>query len=79
MVEIFTFSAGIGGSGRQSVTRLAAFMSDFELFNIEISKNYSVSDWRDDLKYLLRKAGDDGTSMVFLFGDHQIKVEQNTY
>ncbi|XP_041348477.1 dynein heavy chain 3, axonemal-like isoform X2 [Gigantopelta aegis] len=66
---------GIGGSGRQSVTRLAAFMSDFELFNIEISKKYSVLDWREDLKHLMRRAGDDGVSMVFMFGDHQIKDE----
>ncbi|PVD24893.1 hypothetical protein C0Q70_15383 [Pomacea canaliculata] len=66
---------GIGGSGRQSTTRLAAFMSDFELFQIEITKNYTVSDWRDDLRKMMRRAGDEGVSTVFLFGDHQIKDE----
>ncbi|XP_065937642.1 dynein axonemal heavy chain 3 isoform X7 [Magallana gigas] len=66
---------GIGGSGRQSASRLAAFMSDFELFQIEITKNYTISEWRDDLRRLMRRAGDEGTSMVFLFGDHQIKDE----
>lgn len=49
-------------------------MSDFELFQIEITKNYTISEWRDDLRRLMRRAGDEGTSMVFLFGDHQIKV-----
>ncbi|XP_067685210.1 dynein axonemal heavy chain 3-like [Haliotis asinina] len=66
---------GIGGSGRQSVTRLAAFMSDFELFQIEITKNYTTVEWRDDLKRMMRRAGDEGVSTVFLFGDHQIKDE----
>lgn len=70
---------GIGGSGRQSASRLAAFMSDFELFQIEITKNYTISEWRDDLRRLMRRAGDEGTSMVFLFGDHQIKVLQQWY
>ncbi|KAK3779689.1 hypothetical protein RRG08_013644 [Elysia crispata] len=66
---------GIGGSGRQSVTRLAAFISDFELFQIEITKNYSTSEWRDDLRKMMRRAGESGVSTVFLFGDHQIKDE----
>lgn len=68
------YPAGIGGSGRQSVTRLAAFMSDFELFQIEITKNYSATEWRGDLCKMLRRAGEFGVSTVFLFGDHQIKV-----
>lgn len=68
------FILGIGGSGRQSATKLAAFMSDFELFQIEITKNYTSSEWREDLRKMMRRAGEEGTSTVFLFGDHQIKV-----
>ncbi|CAG5135432.1 unnamed protein product, partial [Candidula unifasciata] len=64
---------GIGGSGRQSLTRLAAFMSDFELFQIEITKNYSATEWRGDLCKMMRRVGELGVSTVFLFGDHQIK------
>ena len=65
---------GIGGSGRQSAARLAAFMTMYDVFTIEITKNYAVADWKEDIRRLLRKAGDEGTSTVFLFGDHQIKV-----
>ncbi|BFZ17590.1 hypothetical protein BsWGS_20629 [Bradybaena similaris] len=66
---------GIGGSGRQSAAKLATFMSDYDIFQIEITKNYSISDWRDDLKKLLLKTGAGGKQTVFLFSDNQIKDE----
>lgn len=66
---------GIGGSGRSSATKLAAFMADIELFQIEVSKKYSINDWKNDLKTLLKKTGELGTQVVFLFCDHQIKDE----
>ncbi|XP_078610604.1 dynein axonemal heavy chain 3-like isoform X1 [Branchiostoma floridae x Branchiostoma japonicum] len=66
---------GIGGSGRQSATKLATFMQDFDLFQIEITKNYTNSEWREDVKKVLLKAGSEGKQTVFLFSDNQIKSE----
>uniref|UniRef100_A0A663MC17 Dynein axonemal heavy chain 12 n=1 Tax=Athene cunicularia TaxID=194338 RepID=A0A663MC17_ATHCN len=66
---------GMGGSGRQSLTRLAAFMAKMCVFQPEISKTYGTTEWREDMKSLLKNAGVKGLKTVFIITDAQIKEE----
>ncbi|KAL0488326.1 dynein heavy chain [Acrasis kona] len=63
---------GVGGCGKQSLTRLAAFIAGFSTFEICLKKGYKLSDFRTDLQNLMRKAGVEGAPVLFLFSDSQI-------
>jgi len=65
---------GLGGSGRQSDARLASYISDCQVRQVEISKQYGVSEWREDLQQLLMQAGGKNVKSVFLFTDGQMKL-----
>uniref|UniRef100_H3BAL0 Dynein axonemal heavy chain 10 n=1 Tax=Latimeria chalumnae TaxID=7897 RepID=H3BAL0_LATCH len=66
---------GVGGSGKQSLTRLAAFTAGCEVFEIILSRGYNENNFREDLKMLYTKLGIENQKMVFLFTDAHVAEE----
>jgi len=66
---------GEGGSGRHSLTRLAAFICNYKPFQIKITKNYENKQFREDLKKFCEEVGTRRTPGVFIFSDNEIIQE----
>ena len=49
--------------------------AEYDCFQIELSKNYGVAEWKEDLKKVMLAAGLNNTQTVFLFSDTQIKSD----
>lgn len=67
---------GVGGSGKQSLARLAAFISGLEVTQIQLKKGYGVGDLKNELSGLYLKAGLKNVGIMFLMTDAQIPNEQ---
>ena len=67
---------GVGGSGKQSLSRLAAFIGGLTVRQIAISSTYGLNDFKGDLQGMYTAAGMRGDPTMFLFTDGQITDER---
>ncbi|XP_021113900.1 dynein heavy chain 6, axonemal [Heterocephalus glaber] len=67
---------GVGGTGKQSLTRLAAHICGYKCLQIELTRGYNYDTFHEDLRKLYKMAGIEDRNMVFLFTDTQIVVEE---
>lgn len=49
------------------------YRAEYECFQIELSKNYGMTEWREDVKKVLLKAGLHSLPITFLFSDTQVQ------
>lgn len=66
---------GVGGSGKQSLSRLSAFMSSLDVFQIQLRKGYTLNDLKANLATLYFRAGLKSVGSVFLMTDGQVPEE----
>ncbi|PNH08033.1 Dynein-1-alpha heavy chain, flagellar inner arm I1 complex [Tetrabaena socialis] len=66
---------GVGGSGKQSLSRLAAFTSGCAVFEITLTRGYDEAAFREDLKRLYGMLGSENKRVMFLFTDAHVADE----
>lgn len=67
---------GVGGSGKQSLARLSAFISSLEPFQVQLTSAYGIADLKADLASLYLKAGLKNIGIMFLMTDSQVSNER---
>ncbi|XP_066905836.1 dynein axonemal heavy chain 6 isoform X2 [Halyomorpha halys] len=67
---------GVGGMGKQSLTKLGSHLNLCNCFQIELTRTYDYNSFHEDLRKLYYNAGALNQDMVFLFTDTQIVVEE---
>ena len=72
------FLVGVGGSGRHSLTRLSAFISQMNVFQLSLTKGFNLKAFREFLKAMYEMAaykGRDKLKTVFIFSDNDVVQE----
>ena len=64
---------GVGGCGKQSLTKLASHICHCDYFQIQVTKDYKLLSFRDDIKRLFLSTGGPASKpSLFLISDTQI-------
>lgn len=67
---------GVGGFGKQSLTRLAAYINSLELYQTTVRKGFTIADFRVELAALYMKAGLKNINCCYLMTDAQVADEK---
>ena len=63
---------GVSGSGKTTLSRFVAWMNGLKVFQIKVHGKYSASDFDDDLRDVLRRAGCKGEKVCFIMDESNV-------
>ena len=63
---------GVGGSGKQSLAKLSAFILGYDVIRIVVTTSYNMNDLKADIQMMFTKAGVTGNQLLFILTDGQI-------
>jgi dynein heavy chain len=67
---------GVGGSGKQSLSRIAGHVCGYSTVQISVSQQYNMNDFKTDLQNMYSKAGVKQEGVLFILSDAQINNER---
>jgi dynein heavy chain len=60
---------GVGGSGKQSLAKLSAFILGYDVVRIMVTTQYKMIDLKTDIQSFYQKAGVTGSQLLFIITD----------
>ena len=63
---------GESGAGKTVLTRFVAWMNEMQVFQIKVSRRYSLDNFDEDLRQVMRMAGVNGQPVCFIFDESNI-------
>jgi dynein heavy chain 1, cytosolic len=63
---------GLSGSGKSTLTRFACWMNGITFYQPSMHSNYSIADFEEDLRIVLKRAGCKGESICFMMDEANI-------
>lgn len=67
---------GVGGSGKQSLSRLAAFIVGYEVKQLQVTGSFKVDDLLEAFRDMFKLSGVKGIQILFLMTDTQVVDER---
>ncbi len=63
---------GSSGVGKTTLSRFVAWMNNLTVFQIKAGRNYSVNDFDDDLRSIMKRSGCKGEKICFIFDESNV-------
>jgi dynein heavy chain len=67
---------GVGGSGKQSLAKLSAFILGYDVVRIVVTSSYGMGNLKEDIQKMFQKSGVTGTQNLFILTDGQITQDK---